>query len=169
MITARSVTLSVVGLATAGSLAAQTPARPPVTPSGALQAHLVAISVPDVPASIAWYRDKLGFELVRDTAFASYGVRIAELRRDAFHIELVQLDGSRAGNTLIPGLDNPALIQGFGKLAFRVPDVAAWATALEARGVTFILPIRENPADRSRSFIVRDNAGNWLQFVQTVP
>jgi ketosteroid isomerase-like protein/catechol 2,3-dioxygenase-like lactoylglutathione lyase family enzyme len=124
---------------------------------------LFAISVPKLEEAIAWYRDMLEMTLVREIPVPEQTMRIAILEREGFRVELVELAGSAARSTLAPKSDNPALIQGFGKIGFTVAELDRWEKALRAKGVRFQLEPRAG-ADGSRSFIVVDRHGNWLQF-----
>jgi catechol 2,3-dioxygenase-like lactoylglutathione lyase family enzyme len=141
----------------------------PASPAGPLQPRLVAISVADLAESVSWYRDILGFEILQQSSFPANKLSLAILQRDGFRIELVDHQDSVPPHKVVPALDNPALIQGFGKLAFQVEDLDAWSAELKAKGVRFQLEPRENPETGTKSFIVLDNSGNWLQFTTEPP
>jgi len=147
--------------------AADVLATPP--PLGPIRPYLIALSVPDASESVAWYRDNLAFRLLRDSTLSTYHVRIADMVRDSVHLDIVQLEASRAPAQLVPGLDDPALIQGFGKVALRVPDAASWAQRLRKAGIRFQMPLRRDTVQHSEPFIVLDNSGNWLHFSQGEP
>ncbi len=119
--------------------------------------------------SVAWYTNVLGFRVEEQSDLADARLRIAMLERDGFELELVELGGSRSARELLPGNDNPAMIQGFGKLAFSIPDLDAWATRLRSHGVRFIHAPAEDAIHRTRWFIVQDVDGNWLQFFAPSP
>ena len=127
---------------------------------------LVALSVGDIKASEQWYMGNAGFALKWERELAES--RIALLERDGFQLEIVQLERSVPPAQLVPGT-NPARIRGFGKLAFRVDDADRVAARLHANGVTFQLEPRDDPSEQTRSFIVLDNEGNWIQFIGPMP
>jgi catechol 2,3-dioxygenase-like lactoylglutathione lyase family enzyme len=129
---------------------------------------LVALSVGNIKASEAWYMRNAGFELKWERAFPDAHLVMAVLERNCFQLELVQLDGSAAPAQLVPGT-NPARIRGFGKLAFRVDDVDALAERLRRNGVKFQFEPRDDAQERTRSFIVLDNEGNWIEFIGPTP
>ena len=52
--------------------------------------HHVAISVPDLEASIRWYRETLGFEAEWRRRVASVPADVAMLRRGVLRVELFQ-------------------------------------------------------------------------------
>jgi len=136
----------------------------------ALRPSLTAISVANLDESVRWYADTLGFTVVTQRAFAGQRLRLAILERDGFRVELVELEGSQPAAKLLPaGAGNPAMIQGFGKLAFTVGDFDAWLARVRRAGVRFQLEPQTNAEDGTRSFIILDNNGNWLQFRSVRP
>lgn len=160
----------VLGLLAAPLGAAAPPAAvAPPPPPGTLRPSLVAISVPNLAESVRWYVDTLAFKTVKQASFPDYKMSLAILERDGFRLELVELSGSSAPGKLVPGINNPALIQGMGKLAFTVNDLEAWEARLKSLGVRFQMMPRKDPEDGTRSFIILDNSGNWLQFTTARP
>jgi len=65
-------------------------------PAGGLRPDHAGLSVGDLEASIAWYRDMLGFELVRvvDIPEAEDSGRVALIRNGDFILELFCLPGA---------------------------------------------------------------------------
>lgn len=125
--------------------------------------YLIAISVPNLDESIAWYERMLGFNVVRTIPVPDQRMRIAIIEREGVRFELVELGGSTPPSTLLPKSGgNPALIQGVGKVAFYVADIDAWATSFREKGARF--QIEPAMGKEARTFIVLDNNGNWLQF-----
>lgn len=142
---------------------AQSPA--PAT-SDEVRPYLVAVSVSNLETSAAWYVDHLGFRLVDKKEFPDYKLRIAILERDRFRLELVQTEGAQSPSRLAPGSDNPARILGFGKLAFLVTDVDARARRMKEKGLKLQLEPTRDDKDGTKSFIVLDPDGNWIQLTQ---
>lgn len=135
-----------------------------------IRPYLASLSVPDIDASAAWYSENLGFKVVKKMDFPDYKLRITLLDRDGFRLELVQLGGSVPPAKVLPEWgSNPALLHGFGKLAFQVADVDAWAGRLKEKGIKFQIEPRDNAEDGTRSFIVLDRDGNWIQLVGPLP
>ena len=110
--------------------------------------------VADVPATLAFYRDKLGFEITfrgptpEDEFF---GI----VRRDAAMIMFKALE--------VDPMPNYKRRPTFSWDAyFNVPDPDALAAEFEARGVPFSLPLTEG--DGLRGFVVEDLDGYGLYF-----
>lgn len=166
---ARKLAIVLCLLAAALGLTASSVRGEAPPPAGVLRPSLVAVSVPNLAESVRWYVDTLAFKIEKQASFPAYKLKLAILECDGFRLELVEISGSAAPGKLVPGIDNPALIQGMGKLAFTVSDLDAWAARLKSLGVRFQMMPRKDPEDGTKSFIILDNSGNWLQFTTARP
>jgi methylmalonyl-CoA/ethylmalonyl-CoA epimerase len=124
------------------------------------------ISVGDLEASIAWYRDLLGFELMRvvDIPDAEEAGRVALVRNGDFILELFCLPGA---SPLPDERRHPAtdlLTHGIKHVAYAVPDIAALMDDLKTRGVDVVWDVVVH--DGSPCAFVRDNSGNLVEFVE---
>ena len=124
------------------------------------------ISVGDLEASIAWYRDMLGFELMRtvDIPDAEDAGRVALVKHGDFILELFWLPKAAP---LPEGRRHPAtdlLIQGIKHVAYAVNDIAALMDELKAKGVDVVWDITVH--DGSPCAFVSDNSGNLVEFVE---
>lgn len=111
---------------------------------------LVAIPVADVKASAAWYERNAGFVLRSEQPDR------AILERAQFQLELVKADGCT------PRRD-------FVRIAFHIPDIDPLIERLRANGVTFQTEPHDDLSEGTRSCIVLDNEGNWIQFTGPLP
>jgi catechol 2,3-dioxygenase-like lactoylglutathione lyase family enzyme len=137
-------------------------------PDEALRPYLVALSVPNIGESIAWYTTHLDFTVVSDDEFAEYGLRIAILERSEFRLELIESVDSVSADSLLVDMSNPVALQGIVKLAFWVDDIDAHESHFRDSDITFSMEPRDNRNKGSRSFIVLDNSGNWIQLVGNI-
>ena len=124
------------------------------------------ISVGDLEASIAWYRDMLGFELMRvvDIPDAEEAGKVALVRHGDFILELFCLPGAAP---LPEERRHPAtdlLTHGIKHVAYAVSDLAALMDDLKAKGVDVVWDIAVH--DGSPCAFVRDNSGNLVEFVE---
>jgi methylmalonyl-CoA/ethylmalonyl-CoA epimerase len=124
------------------------------------------ISVGDLEASIAWYRDMLGFELLRvvDIPAAEEAGKVALLRSGDFIIELFCLPRA---TPLPEERRHPAtdlLTHGIKHVAYATRDIAALMNELEAKGVDVVWDIAVH--DGSPCAFVRDNSGNLVEFIE---
>jgi methylmalonyl-CoA/ethylmalonyl-CoA epimerase len=124
------------------------------------------ISVGDLEASIAWYRDMLGFELVRvvDIPEAEDKGRVALVKRGAFLLELFCLPKAAA---LPDGRRSPVtdiLTQGVKHVAYATTDLDSLIDGLKAKSVDLVWDTAVH--DGTRCAFVRDNTGNLVEFVE---
>jgi catechol 2,3-dioxygenase-like lactoylglutathione lyase family enzyme len=133
---------------------------------GGRGSHHVGLSVADLDAMIAWYRDALGFAV--EVAFALPGGRMrgAMLRRpDGTGLELL----CHAESTGTAPADPPAamLTRGYGHWALAVSDVPAAHARLTRAGAREVWEPRPAPppATGSMSFLA-DPEGNLLELVE---
>lgn len=143
----------------------------PAAAIGIVEPSLVALNVPDLEATIAWYCETLGFAVLDRREFPDYGMRIALLKLGGFRLEIVEKQQSISQKTIqdkVPEIKDWDTVHGIKKLGFRVDDLDALVTRLKARQVEFLTGIMGDAADPilGKSVIVLDNSGNWIQFTE---
>lgn len=134
------------------------------TPAAAgipLSPRLIAVSVSDLEASMAWYGDMLGFELAERHDFPEDAMRLAFMARGGFEIEIIEITGAPAFDAPAPG--NPATRQGWVKLAFETGDIDALYARLTAAGAQIHSPLSDSRRTGGRFFILLDPDGNQVQ------
>jgi methylmalonyl-CoA/ethylmalonyl-CoA epimerase len=126
--------------------------------------HHVGVSVPDLEASVDWYRRVLGFVPVRRLRIESIPADVAILKHGAMHIELFQAAGAKPlpAERREPDLD--VRTHGNKHIAFAVADVEPFAAELRRRGadVVWVKHFEHGGAN----IFIRDNAGNLIEFLQ---
>ncbi|WP_114240633.1 VOC family protein [Dyella sp. C9] len=147
---------------------AVSPATPAGTDAGAtdrvaLKHHHGGISVPDIEASIAWYRDMLGFEVEKRFDIDKIPARVAMLRRGELRLELFEVPGAAPLPEDRRHPDRDVHTHGNKHVAFAVRDVEPMAAELRARGADIVFVMR---ASFGANIFIRDNAGNLLEFVE---
>lgn len=140
--------------------------RPGGTPAPALRPDHAGLSVGDLEASIAWYEEMLGFELMRvvDIPEAEEAGRVALVRHGDFVIELFCLAGAAP---LPEERRHPAtdlLTHGLKHVAYAVADIEALMEGLKAKGADVVWDISVHDGDKCA--FVRDNSGNLVEFVE---
>ena len=123
----------------------------------------VALSVPDIAASVAWYTEMLGFKEVWRGGRAG-GMQTALIQHGAIRIELFQLPGAAS---LPDSRRNPSedfRTHGVKHFGFEVKDGRALVDRLRAKGVHVAFEVVEN-AGAIFAF-VSDNAGNAVELIQ---
>jgi catechol 2,3-dioxygenase-like lactoylglutathione lyase family enzyme len=123
----------------------------------------VALSVPDIAQSAAWYQKMFGFQEVRRGGQPA-GMQTALIQRGDIRIELFQVSGAAP---LPESRRNPSedfRTHGVKHFAFRVKDVRAALAQLQAKGVKVVFELRDYPG--AAFAFVSDNAGNAVELIQ---
>lgn len=117
-----------------------------------LEMQHVGIITGNFAASLAFYRDILGFKEVRHTDWGDY-LQVAVEAPDGTQIELSDfgLRSQRAQQ------DREAV--GYRHIALQVDDVDEWAGYLEGQGVHIALEPEDFPIIRSRCMLCHDPDG----------
>jgi catechol 2,3-dioxygenase-like lactoylglutathione lyase family enzyme len=126
--------------------------------------HHVGVSVPDLEASVDWYRRVLGFVPVRRLRIESIPADVAILKHGAMHIELFQAAGAKALPAERREPDSDVRTHGNKHIAFAIADVEPFAAELRRRGadVVWVKHFEHGGAN----IFIRDNAGNLIEFLQ---
>lgn len=128
-----------------------------------LRHHHGALSVPDLEASIDWYRRMLGFEVEQRFAIAQIPAEVAMLRRGPLRVELFQVPGAAPLPEERRHPNRDVHTHGNKHLAFAVRSARDTRAAFEAAGADVALFVA---ASFGSAVFVRDNAGNLLEFVE---
>jgi len=124
----------------------------------------VGISVPDMPASIAWYEQMLGFRLVSDKYFDQLPARIAFLELGGFSVELFEVPGAAhlPDDRRTPNLD--IRTHGTKHVAYAVADLPGLMETLKSKGVDVAMDVF--PMEGDLVAFIRDNSGNLIELIQ---
>ena len=122
--------------------------------------QFAAISVPDAPASAAWYRKAFGLRVLDD--FKPDGAdHVIILTSETLLLEILQLRAAKS-----PGAEavkNPHLTHGIFKVGFHVADLDAAVATLRAMKAEFDTDIIDDPKHGLRFVLLRDPHGNYVQ------
>lgn len=148
--------------AVAGPVGADPSATPTWKPS------LVALTVEDLDATVAWYRESFGFSVEERERYDDHHLEFAILVLDGQRLELVRFDRVLDPAALLP--EGAQAVNGLLKIGFRVADIEGLSAAMTKRGVEFVAPLSPLPRldglppDWPESyFLVRDPDGNYVQ------
>lgn len=126
--------------------------------------HHGGVSVPDLEAAIAWYRDVLGFQVERRGPIPSVPCEMAMLRNGDLHMELFAAPAAKPPTEDRSYPDTDLLSHGNKHVSFAIDDVDPFAEELERRGADIVW-VKKFPNGRANIFI-RDLFGNLIEFVQ---
>ena len=146
----------ILGLVTPMAVRAQSTPPPPPGPAVVAAGSFFALSVPDLDASAKWYTEKLGLHVVMQVPRQNK-TAVTVLEGGGLIVELIQHDDARPSG-------DPLLVHGVFKVGIVVEDYVSLLELLRARRVEIVLgPFPARDGQRP-NLIVRDNAGNLLQF-----
>jgi metallo-beta-lactamase class B len=130
-----------------------------------LEWNHVALSVPNIAESIAWYEKMLGFKgTVRGQPSPSARQIVADLRRGNITIELFQVADAAP---LPESRKNPSedfRTHGVKHFGFEVKNLPAVLAELKAKGVKTAFDMRDAPTERFA--FISDNAGNAIELIE---
>jgi metallo-beta-lactamase class B len=124
----------------------------------------VALSVPNIAESIAWYEKMLGFKGTVRPGQPGARQQVADLRRGNITIELFQVTDAAP---LPESRKNPSedfRTHGVKHFGFEVRNLPAVLAELKAKGVKMAFEMRDTPTE-SFAFI-SDNAGNAIELIE---
>jgi methylmalonyl-CoA/ethylmalonyl-CoA epimerase len=128
-----------------------------------LRFHHGGVSVPDLEASIRWYREVLGFEVEHRFEIPKARAKVAMLRRGALRMELFEVEDGKPlpEDRRIP--DRDLQTHGNKHVCFGVQSVDAAEQELRAKGVdiVFVGRVMQPP-----NIFMRDNSGNLIEFIE---
>jgi len=125
--------------------------------------HHGGVSVPDLDAAIAWYRDMLGFEEERRFHIDKAKADVAFVRKGSLRFEIFQVAGAAPlpEERRFPPSD--LRTHGNKHVAFRVDDLEVFLAEMETRGADVAMVVREG---FGKGCFLRDCAGNLIEFVE---
>ena len=127
----------------------------------------VALSVPNIAESIAWYEKMLGFKGTVRGGQPGARQQVADLRRGNITIELFQLADAAP---LPESRKNPSedfRTHGVKHFGFEVKNLPAVLAELKAKGVKMAFEMRDTPTEAFA--FISDNAGNAIELIEHKP
>jgi catechol 2,3-dioxygenase-like lactoylglutathione lyase family enzyme len=124
-----------------------------------LKAHHVTALVTDIQRATAWYKDMLGFKVIRQGSRLEGAMKYADLRIPGFGISLVQIQ-QPALEPAAGQLVRPAWVH----IVFSVADPDKTFRHLKERGAR--VSTRESAASGPvKTFLLYDSEGNEIEIV----
>lgn len=129
-----------------------------------LKFHHAGVSVPDLEASIRWYREVLGFEVENRFAIPKAHAKVAMIKRGALRMELFEVEQGKAlpEDRRVP--DRDLQTHGNKHVCFGIQSVDEAERELRAKGVDIVFLGRLK--DLAPNIFMRDNSGNLIEFIE---
>jgi methylmalonyl-CoA/ethylmalonyl-CoA epimerase len=128
-----------------------------------LKFHHGGLSVPDLEASLEWYRRVLGFELESRFPIPQIPAEVAMIRRGELRMELFAVPGAEPLPETRRSPDSDVKTHGNKHVAFATEDADRMASELRQLGADVVF-VGHFPW--GSNVFIRDNSGNLLEFVQ---
>jgi len=127
-----------------------------------------ALLVPQASEAAEWYRDYLGFSVIRSTEGPGGASRTVMLEQQGVLLEIIEARGSF--NLQSVTSKKTSLLQGVRKVGIVIEEDGfdSLHSALVRKKATFIGDVFTDDGLKMRSFIVRDNSGNLVQFFSRI-
>ena len=135
-------------------------------PLSQMRAEHVMISTDDYQGTLNWYQFNPGFAVQQEWTVPEFpGTQLAYIEKNGFVIEVVSTPETFQEKRIPDDLATALGDRGFGHLAFLVADIDAAADALRDRGVQLVVPPTSFPDAGRRLIFIKDNNGNFLEFL----
>ena len=136
---------------------------PAGTPAFETAGAFIGISVADLDASVRWYVEKLGMRVIMEPP-PSDGFTVKVVEGGGLVVELLHNAAAAPLRTVAPSVTHTTQVHGVFKAGVVVADYGRTLATLRARGVDIAVGPFPARNGQPANFIVRDNAGNLLQF-----
>ena len=133
-------------------------------PFNSVSGGFVALSVPDLEASTAWYAEKLGLTVVKRATSPDKKSAVAILQSNGLSVELIWLADAVPLAQIAPQLKGGHQLHGIFKSGIFVDDLDSAWNEFKERNVTIAFEPFFDASMQCRMFAIRDNNGNILQF-----
>jgi catechol 2,3-dioxygenase-like lactoylglutathione lyase family enzyme len=153
------VLASLVACLALRTAASEVPTKPALSAIGAF----FAVSVADIETSGAWYSKNLGLVVSYHPPKSGPG-QVMVLEGGGLMVELIQHDEAIPLAKLAPAVSDSFKVHGIFKAGVVVKDLDATLAYLKERGVPIAFGPFAAKEGRRANFIIRDNAGNLIQF-----
>ena len=138
------------------------------SPVATARGAFYALSVPDADAAAAWYAEKLGLKVLMRPPEGN-GTQVIVIGGGGLIVELIEQQGSVALKQAAPEVKHDTMVLGLFKAGVIVDNWEGLIAALKVRGVPITMGPFPRSAEQRANLIIRDNNGNYIQFVEGQP
>lgn len=124
----------------------------------------LAISVPNLEASLKWYTET--FDLAPVRLPGTPKAKVALLKGQGLLVEVVEDTEALDLAALLPGVQERHLVHGLFKVGFFVRDLDATVSRLKRKGVRFKGSVFTDNVANAKSILVLDNNDNMIQLFE---
>lgn len=128
--------------------------------------YFMAVIVSDIDASIHWYGNTLGFDVLTKVDMSERGFRQANLKRGKAALELIEFTTALYPKEILKDQPKKTRIAGFFKFGFSVNDFDEWVSHLSDKIENLQDQIVKDPISGKRMMIILDPDGNRIQLFE---
>ncbi len=132
-----------------------------------------ALSVPDLNASVRWYRTAFGLNVIFEGGSPDSATKVVLLAGTGVRVELVWHQNAKSLASYAGEPTQPDMVFGAPKIGFFVRDMDSAIAVLRGQGATIegtwlVRPAHVSPDDTlwTRNILVRDNSGTYVQLFE---
>lgn len=130
-----------------------------------LRLHHAGIVVKDLRASIAWYREHLGFQ--HQYSFKLPGIEACMIASGDARLELFEVEGSASSANDGKDVENMLSIRGVNHFGLQVDDLDGIVGTLARNGIEIVISPSAVPnGSGDRYAYIRDNDGMLVELFQ---
>jgi catechol 2,3-dioxygenase-like lactoylglutathione lyase family enzyme len=126
----------------------------------------LAFTVKDIDATIKWYGDVFGFEVLKRASFDAIGAKVAFLNFADINLEILEISGQIRIPEMFANPPDHLLPVGNKTLVLKVKDLALATKELEEKGVEFAWKTLNLTEDGSPNTMIRDLDGNFISIFE---
>lgn len=130
-----------------------------------LRPHHFAITVENYEDTLQWYREKLGFTVVKEFERKDLGSKIAFLYLNGISLEVFHFQESQSLPDYRKTLSTDLKVQGIKHFAFVVKDISKKVIELKEKGVEFLFEPIIGGSGHLYAFF-KDNNGTLLELFE---
>ena len=128
--------------------------------------YFIAVIVNNMDTSIAWYADKLGFEIINRMDSEARGFKQANLKRGDMLLELIETNNTVRQEDIISNKPGKVRVAGFFKFGLLVNDFDRWEAYFSEAGIELMGSVVKDPDSGKRMVLIKDPDGNRIQFFE---
>lgn len=134
-----------------------------------MKVYNVAMLVPNAEETVSWYKEILGFEIVKEVEYYNQGLKVRIIEKDEIQIEIIENENSISPEKGISKYDySKPSVQGLIKLSILVIDIEYLVAKLKEKNVEFVMNLTSQKEIKIKCCLILDLNKNLIQFVEKI-
>ncbi len=134
-----------------------------------MKPYIIAMLVPNAEETANWYKENLGFEIVKEVDYDDQGLKVKIVELNEFQIEIIENENSVSPAKCVSNYDfAKPTIQGLMKLSFIVEDIEYLVAKLKEKQVEFTMNLTIHKEINAKCCLILDINKNLIQFIEKV-